>query len=146
MAAVASDKALRAAWADDPRRRKKGLEALPDFIALQRDEEGRPIIPQSRVTALVEARDVWASELGTLDAVTRSITRGQLVMPRISAPSQQKALRNHPSLENDEDAKRALGPVIAKWLASGVLEYVAWDDRMPILLQPCGAVPKGSIA
>ena len=34
--------------------------------------------------------------------------------------------------------------VIAKWLASGVLEYVAWDDRMPILLQPCGAVPKGT--
>jgi hypothetical protein len=34
-----------------------GLEALPDFIALPRDEVGRPIIPQSRVTALVEARD-----------------------------------------------------------------------------------------
>ena len=65
-------------------------------------------------------------------------------MPRISAPSQQKALRNHPSWESDEDAKRALGPVIAKWLASGELEYVAWDDRMPILLQPCGALPKGT--
>ncbi len=77
--------------------------------------------------ALVEARD---TELGTLDAVTRSITRGQLVMPRISAPSQQTVLRNHPSWENDEDAKRALGPVIAKWLVSGVLEYVAWDDRV----------------
>jgi hypothetical protein len=25
-----------------------------------------------------------------------------------------------------------------------VLEYVAWDDKMPILLQPCGAVPKGT--
>jgi hypothetical protein len=120
------------------------LEALPDFIALPRDEAGRPIIPQSRVTALVEARDAWASELGTLNAVTRSMTRRQLVMPRISAPSQQKALRNHPSCENDEDTKRALGPVIAKWLASGVLEYVAWDDRMPILLQPCGAVPTGT--
>jgi hypothetical protein len=140
---VASDKALRAAWADGLRRPKGGLEALPDFIALPRDEEGRTIIQQSRVTAVVEARDAWASELGALDAVTRSITRGQLVMPRISAPSQQKALRNHPSWENDEDVKRALGPVIAKWLASGVLEeYVAWDDRMPILLQPCCAVPK----
>jgi hypothetical protein len=117
---------------------------LPDFIALPRDEAGRPIVPQSQVTALLEKRDAWASELGTLDAVTRSITRGQLVMPRISAPSQQKALHNHPSWENDEDAKRALGPVIAKWLASGVLAYVAWDDRMPILLQPCGAVPMGT--
>ena len=118
VAAIVSDKALRAAWADGPRRRKEGLEVLPDFIALPRDEAGRPIIPQSRVTAMVEARDAWASELGTLDAVTRSITRGQLVMPRISAPSQQTALRNHLSWENDEDAKRALGPVIAKWLAS----------------------------
>jgi hypothetical protein len=45
---------------------------------------------------------------------------------------------------HDENTKLALGPVIAKWLASGVLEYVAWDDRMPILLQPCGAVPKGT--
>jgi hypothetical protein len=25
-----------------------------------------------------------------------------------------------------------------------VLEYVSWNDRMPILLQPCGAVPKGT--
>jgi hypothetical protein len=113
---------------------------LPDFIALPQDEVGRPIIPQSWVTALVEARDAWASELGTLDAVTRSITRGQLVMPRISASSQQKALRNHQSWENDENAKRAFGPVIAKWLTSGVLKYVAWDDRMHIRLQPCCAV------
>ena len=52
-------------------------------------------------------------------------------------------LRNHPSWENDEDAKRALGPVMAKWPASGVLEYVEWNDRLTILLQPCGAVPKG---
>ena len=71
---------------------------------------------------MVEAQEAWATELGTLDAVTRSITRGQLVMPRIAAPSQQTALRNHPSWEKDEDAKRALGPVIAKWLATGVLE------------------------
>ncbi len=73
-----------------------------------------------------------------------SITRCQLVMPRISAPSQQTVLRNHPWWKSDEDAKRALWPVIAKWLASGVLEHVAWDDSSPILLQPCGAVPKGS--
>ena len=120
------------------------LESLPDFISLPRVEVGSPIIPTSRVTALVEAGERRATELGTLDAVTLSITRGQLVIPRIAALSQQTALRNHPSWEKDEDAKRALGPVIAKWLATGVLEYVVWDDRMPVLLQPCGAVPKGT--
>ena len=36
------------------------------------------------------------------------------------------------------------GPVTAKWLVTGVLEYVAWVERMPVLLQPCGAVPKGT--
>jgi hypothetical protein len=59
-------------------------------------------------------------------------------MPCVSAPSQQTVLRNHPSWEHDADAKRALRPVIAKWLASGVFEYVAWNDHLPVL-QPCGA-------
>ena len=144
IAAVTSTHRIRTGWLDDCRRSCGGLESLPDFIALPRDEEGRPIIPETRVTALVEAREAWATQLGTLDGVTRAITRGQLVMPRVSAPSQRTALRNHPSWENDEAAKRALGPVIAKWLATGVLEYVGWDDRVPILLQPCGAVPKGT--
>ena len=62
------------------------------------------------MTALFEAKEAWATELGTLDAEARSITRGQLVMPRIAAPSQQTALRNYPSWKKDEDAKRALGP------------------------------------
>ena len=43
-----------------------------------------------------------------------------------------------------EEMKKALDTVIAKWLASGVLEYVEWNDRVPVLLQPCGAVPKGT--
>jgi hypothetical protein len=73
------------------------------------------------------------------------MTRGQLVTPRVSAPSQQTVLRNHPSWECDADAKgRPLGPVFAKWLASGILAFLAWNDRLPILLKPCGAVPKGT--
>ena len=63
-------------------------------------------------------------------------------MPRISASPQQIALRNHSSWEKDDDSKQALEPVIAKWLASGVPEFVAWIDCTPILLQPCGAAPK----
>ena len=121
-------------------------DSLPDFISLLRDEKGRPIIPTSRVTALIEAKEAWATELGTLVAMTRSITRGQLVMPRIAAPSQQTALRNHPSWEKDEDAKRTLGPSsqVAGHRLSEVCCVTAWDDRMPVLLQPSCAVPKGT--
>ena len=90
----------------------------------------------------MEAQAGWESELGTLDAVTATIVAGKLVMPKVALPSQQTFLRNHPSWEKDPKAKEALGPVIAKWLATGVLEYVAWNDRVPVLLQPCGAVSK----
>ena len=96
-------------WPEKARRDAGGLESLSDFISRPRDEEGRPIIPTPRVTALVEAKEAWATELGTLDAVSLSITREQLVMPRIAALSQQTALRNHPSWVKDEVAKRALG-------------------------------------
>jgi hypothetical protein len=93
---------------------------------------------------LVEAQQAWHHELGTLDSTTSSIVRGLLVMPKISTPSQRKVLRNHPSWEDNPEAQAALGPIIAKWLTQGVLEYIQWDDRQPVLLQPCGAVPKGS--
>jgi hypothetical protein len=79
-----------------------------------------------------------------LDPLSSTIVKGLLVMPKTATPSQRKVLRNHPSWENDPAAQAALGPIIAKWLAQGVLEYVQWDDRQPVLLQPCGAVPKGS--
>ena len=141
--AITSSASLRVA--KQPRARDAlSLADLPAFIALPRDSEGRPIIPKSRVTALVEAQDAWQTELGKLDHLTSTITRGQLVMPKLTTPSQRKVLRNHPSWEDDPAAQVALGPIIAKWLAQGVLEYVEWDDRQPVLLQPCGAVPKGS--
>ena len=125
-------------------RNPSSLVDLPSFIALPRDAQGRPIIPKSRVTALVEAQLAWHTELGTLDKLSSTIVRGLLVMPKIATPSQRVSLRNHPSWEDDPAAQLALGPIIAKWLAQGVLEYVQWDDRQPVLLQPCGAVPKGT--
>jgi hypothetical protein len=49
-----------------------GPETLPDFIALPRDASGRPIIPKSRVAALVEAQRsgpaCYAQELYTFPA------------------------------------------------------------------------------
>jgi len=82
--------------------------------------------------------------LDPLDADTSSILHGTLVMPKIASPTRRHIQKNHNSFENDAAAQAGLGPVPAKWLAQGILEYVGIDDRQPILLQPCGAVPKGS--
>ena len=118
--AVVSDRRLRSRHLADIHRAPGGLLSLPDFICLPRDESGRPIVPKSSVTALVEAQEAWHSELGPIDGVSSAIVRGLLVMPKIAAPSQQTVLRNHPSFKNDAAAKAALGPVIAKWLAEGI--------------------------
>ena len=142
--AITAGERLRRKASSRPGAPAPSLSTLPDFIALPRDETGRPIIPKSRVTALVEAQEAWHSELGSLDSLSSTIVRGLLVMPKVATPSQRKTLRNHPSWEDDPAAQAALGPIIAKWLTQGVLEYVQWDDRVPVLLQPCGAVPKGS--
>ena len=67
-------------------------------------------------------------------------------MPKVCLPSQQTFLRNQPSWEKDPKANKALCPVIVQWLMTGVLKYVAWNDHMPVLVQPCWAVtvPKGT--
>ncbi len=104
------------------------------------------MIPRTMVTTLVEHQEAWHTQLGTIDATTSAIVRGLLVMPKVkvAVPSQPRIFHNHPSWEDDPAARAAPGPIMAKWLAQGVLEYVEWDDRQPVLLQPCGAVPKGS--
>ena len=57
VAAVVCWRRLRVQWPEEARRDAGGLEPLPDFISRPRDEEGRPIIPTPRVTALVEAKE-----------------------------------------------------------------------------------------
>ena len=52
--------------------------------------------------------------------------------------------RNHPSWENNPEVQVALGPTLANWLYSGKLEYVAPGHRVPIIIEPVGAVPKSS--
>jgi hypothetical protein len=106
-----------------------GLAFLPSFITLPRDPEGRPIIQHTMVTTLVEHQEaVWHTQLGSIDAATSTIVKGLLTMPKVAAPPQQRTYSSHPSWEEDPEAQAALGPIIAKWLAQGVLEYVEWDD------------------
>jgi hypothetical protein len=64
--------------------RPPSLTEIPDFIALPRDALGRPIVPKSRVTALVEAQKAWHIELGQSDQTTSIIVSGLLVMPKIA--------------------------------------------------------------
>ena len=56
VAAVVCGRRLRVQWPEEARRDAGGLEPLPDFISLPRDEEGSPIIRTPRVTALVGFR------------------------------------------------------------------------------------------
>jgi hypothetical protein len=67
-------------------------------------------------------------------------------MPKIAVPSHHSVFKNHSSFDGDPAVRRALGPVIAKWLAQGVpkLECVCWDDRQAVLVQQCGAVPEST--
>jgi hypothetical protein len=55
-------------------------------------------------------------------------------MPKLATPSQRLVQRNHPSWEVDPAVQAALGPVIAKRLAQGVLEYVQWAARSTIMI------------
>jgi hypothetical protein len=103
--AIASDRALRALWTDRSRRREDSLEALPDFISLPRDEEGRPIIPQSHVTALVEAQDAWALELDTLARCHAFNYAGAAGHATDIGAFAADGAAQHPSWESDEDAK-----------------------------------------
>ena len=103
--AITAGARLRSKASSRPGAPLPSLSSLPDFIALPRDESGRPIIPKSRVTALVEAQEAWHTELGQLDSLSSTIVRGLLVMPKIATPSQRKTLRNHPSWEDDPAAQ-----------------------------------------
>ena len=44
VAAVVCGRQLRVQWLEEARRDASGLESLPDFSSLPRDEEGHPII------------------------------------------------------------------------------------------------------
>ena len=63
-AAVVADHRIRIRWDAETRRATGGLETLPDFIALPLDEQCRPIIPRTRVTALVEAQQALGIGVG----------------------------------------------------------------------------------
>ena len=99
-------------WPEEARRDAGGLESLSDFISLPRDEEGRPIIPTPRATALIEAKEAWATELGTLDAVpVRS--HGGSSLRYASRRCRSNGAAQPPVVGEGRGRQAGAGPVIA---------------------------------
>jgi hypothetical protein len=118
---------------------------LPKFLQLPRDKaSGGPTPPTTRVTTIVERRAKWHGILGPLDGATAAIVDGLLAYPRDSWDWLPLRMDNHPSWERDEAAKEALGPTIAAWIHSGILEWVPPHCRPPLIVEPLGAVEKGT--
>ena len=69
-AAVVANCRISIRWDAETKRATGGLKTRPDFIAMPRDEQGRPIIQRTPVTTLVKARVAWESEVARL---TRSL-------------------------------------------------------------------------
>jgi hypothetical protein len=59
VAALVSGRSLRSQWCVGPLGVWNDWQILVDMSGLPRDEDGKPIIPTSRVTVLVEAREAW---------------------------------------------------------------------------------------
>ena len=97
---------------------------MPDYIRLKTDKNGWPIQPKGWVTTLVQHSDAWHTLLGPLDAVTAAIVDGKLMMPKPSFPMRGSWRSNHPSWEANTDAKRALAPKLAEWIAPGIVVVV----------------------
>jgi hypothetical protein len=117
---------------------------LPDYIRLPRDATGRVILPSHNVSSIVERRKHWFIKLGDIEAEVAAIVSGYLQMPRLHNETLGIARRNHPSWENNPEAKAALGPVTASWLYGGILEYVSPRLPPPREIVPVGAVDKSS--
>jgi hypothetical protein len=115
-------------------------------MRLPRDEtSGQLIVPGNRVTDLYDALENWDKIVGrSMDATTTAIVHGRLIMPLQSWPTTGMHGSNHSSWERDEEVRAALRPTLANWWYSGKLEYVAPGQRVPIIIEPVGAVPKSS--
>ena len=117
---------------------------MPEYIRLKRDAKGWPVQPRGWVTSLVEHSGAWHTELGPLDAITAVVVDGKLSMPKPSFPTRGSWRPNHPSWERNEEAKRALGPKLAEWIAQGIVEVVPPWCQPPLFVEPLGAVDKAT--
>lgn len=86
----------------------------------------------------------WEAVMGTLAAELRIVLEGRFAISRSELPLAQVVYKNHPSWENNPEARKALWPVLAQYLVLGQFEYVRKGDPLPIAILPIGAVPKST--
>ena len=110
---------------------------LPEYIKLKST-------PTRDLMSIRMAADQWHKRLGPLDAVTASIVEGRLCMPKPRFPLQPSRKPNHASWERNEAAKIALGPKFATWTWQGITEMVPSNCRLPLFIEPLGAVDKAT--
>ena len=113
---------------------------LPDYIRIELDAFGIPVLPAHHVTSLVERRHVWQRHI-KMDSVTRAIVMGQLCYPRTCWRITPSYLPNHKSWEVDE-VKQQLGRKMAAYFFQGAAEAILPGQRPPTIVEPIGSVPK----
>jgi hypothetical protein len=113
---------------------------LPDYIRLELDAFGIPILPTHHVTSLLERRHLWQQHV-QMDGVTRAIVTGRLAYPRTCWRITPSYLPNHKTWEVDE-VKVKLGQTMAKYFFQGASEVVLPGQPLPTISEPKGAVPK----
>jgi hypothetical protein len=86
----------------------------------------------------------WEAIMGTLSAELRIGLEGRFAISRDELPLVQVVYKNHPSWENNPEARAALWPVLAQYLVMGQFEYVQEGDPLPLAILPIGAVPKST--
>ncbi len=86
----------------------------------------------------------WEAVMGTLSAELRIVLEGRFAISRAELPLVQVVCINHPSWENNPEARAALWPVLAQNLIMGRFEYVQEGDPLPLAILPIGAVPKST--
>ena len=94
---------------------------------------------------LTWAKPFWYKYFGnSLAAELETILDGHFCIAKDGLPLRPIFMRNHPSLEDDPLAQKALFRVLAAWLDAGSPEYVERWHRLPHCILACGSVPKNT--
>ena len=85
----------------------------PDYLRMECDAFGIPLLPSTHVASLVERRHVWLRMI-KMDSITRAIVMGKLCYPRTCWRITPSYLPNHKSWEVDA-VKKKLGQKMAAY-------------------------------